>query len=79
VVARARYSASVEDLEIVPYFLDLQDTREEPRKMQNPVVDFLVSRHVPQSESLNAFSCILLSAGKNKPYEGLAFMYLKTC
>jgi len=36
------------------------------------VVDFLVSRHVPQFESLNAFSCILLSARKNKPCEGLA-------
>ncbi|PNX59426.1 hypothetical protein L195_g059683, partial [Trifolium pratense] len=40
--ANALYSASADDLDTVTCFFDLQDTKDSPMKMQNPVVDFLV-------------------------------------
>lgn len=41
------YSTSAEDLDITCCFLDFQDTREEAKKIQNPVSDLLVSGQVP--------------------------------
>jgi len=38
-VARALYSASAEDLETVDCFFDFQLIKDDPRKMQNLVVD----------------------------------------
>ena len=52
--ANALYSASVEDLETVFCFLDFQQTREEPMRIQKPVTDLLVSGHLAQSESAKA-------------------------
>ena len=37
------YSALAVDLDIMARFLDFHDTKEEPRKMQKPVVDLHVS------------------------------------
>ena len=45
--AKALYSTSSEDLETVACFLDFQEIMESPRKMQNPVMDILVSRYDP--------------------------------
>jgi hypothetical protein len=38
--AMARYSASADDREMVCCFLDFQEMRESPRKVQKPVTDF---------------------------------------
>lgn len=40
VTARARYSASAEELDTMGCFLARHDKRESPRKMQKPVIDF---------------------------------------
>lgn len=37
----ARYSDSADDLETTPCFLHFQDMSEDPRKMENPVVDII--------------------------------------
>jgi hypothetical protein len=47
----ARYSASALDLDTVVCRLDDHEMREEPRKMQNPDVDRLVSGQPAQSAS----------------------------
>ncbi|WZY67764.1 hypothetical protein YC2023_000004 [Brassica napus] len=46
-----RYSASAVDLETVSCFLERQLMSEEPKKIQYPDVERLVSRHEPQSAS----------------------------
>jgi len=56
VVARARYSASEDDLEMVLCFLVFHDIKESPRKMQKPVVERRVVIQEAQSESLKALS-----------------------
>lgn len=45
--AKALYATNVEDLEVVDCFFDFHDTKESPRKMQNPETDILVSKHAP--------------------------------
>ena len=45
------YSASAEDLETVACFLHVQEMREEPRNIHQPVVNLLVSGHPAQSAS----------------------------
>jgi hypothetical protein len=50
VLAIALYSASVEDLDTVACFLELQDIRLEPKKTHNPPVDRLSSGQPAQSE-----------------------------
>ena len=52
VVARARYSASVDERATVGCFLACQEMRLGPRKMQNPVVDHLSVESPAQSKSL---------------------------
>ncbi|KAI4320958.1 hypothetical protein MLD38_034389 [Melastoma candidum] len=47
VVATALYSASVELLATVVCFFDLQLTKDPPRKILKPVVDFLVDAQPP--------------------------------
>lgn len=71
VKARAWYSASAEDLDMVACFLDHHDINESPKKMQKPVVDFLVSMHMAQSESEKAFSWIVESVGYSSPCAGV--------
>lgn len=56
VEAKTRYSASKGDLETMIFFFDFQYMSESPKKLQNPVIDLLVSLHEAQSESLKAFS-----------------------
>lgn len=56
VAAKARYSASAEDLDTVLYFLAFHDTSASPRNTQKPVVDFLVSEHEAQSASEKPFN-----------------------
>ncbi|MDS0108281.1 hypothetical protein QYE93_26110, partial [Enterobacter cloacae subsp. cloacae] len=62
VEARARYSASVDDIETILYFFEFHETRDVPMKTQYPIVDLRVLGHVAQSESLNPFIYILESA-----------------
>jgi len=49
--ARDRYSASADDLETVFCFLIFYVIGEFPSLMKQPVRDFLVVGHAPQSES----------------------------
>jgi hypothetical protein len=65
--ARARYSASEEDLDTTDCFLLFQLMREVPRKKQMPDVDLLVSGQAPQSESEKPLSCKEEEELKNKP------------
>ena len=51
VEAIARYSTSVEDLDTISYFLFLQEIRESPKKIQNPVVDLRSVGSLAQSAS----------------------------
>ena len=67
VAAKALYSASADDLEMVGCFLDFQEIRESPKKMQNPVTDFLESAQVAQSASENARNWKEEDVGKSKP------------
>lgn len=55
VKAISRYSALEGDLEPVIYLFDIQDT-DSPKKMQNHVIDRLVSPHEALSESLKALT-----------------------
>jgi len=52
----ALYSAFKELLERVCCFLDFHVMSELPRKIENPVMDFLVVGQVAQSESLKHFN-----------------------
>lgn len=67
VVAKARYSASVEDLEMVSCFLVFHDIRDSPRKTQKPVTDFHVSAYAAQSTSENALNLMEKDARKKIP------------
>lgn len=63
-----RYSASVDDLETVCCFLDFHETSEEPRNMQKPDIEHLVSGHAVESESIKAFNLIMVEEGYNNPW-----------
>lgn len=78
VAASALYSASVEDLLTVTCFLDFQEINQSPMKMQNPVIDLLVSGQVAQSESLKALSCSDEVDGKKSPKAGDVLIYRRT-
>ncbi|MCI62208.1 hypothetical protein A2U01_0083465, partial [Trifolium medium] len=52
-LAKALYSDSELDLEIVVCFLDFHEIREEPRNTQKPETDLLVVGQLAQSESAN--------------------------
>lgn len=77
VAAMARYSASAVDLDIVDCFLAFHEIKESPKRMQKPVMDFLVSGHAPQSASEKAFKCNGDDEEKNRPWPGLFFRYRK--
>ena len=53
--AMARFSASEEDLETVFCFFDFRLIGELPNKITYPIIDFLVSKQAPQSDSLKAW------------------------
>ena len=74
--AIALYSASAKERATLVCFLDFQETRESPRKTQNPVTDFLESWHEAQSALENAFNCNEEEEEKNKPWPGLFLRYL---
>lgn len=56
---QAHYSASEEDRETVVCFLERHETKDEPRNMQNPVMERRVVKHEAQSESLKAKTQII--------------------
>jgi hypothetical protein len=51
ILARALYSASVLDLDTVACFFTVHDMRLLPKKIANPLVDLLSSKHPAQSAS----------------------------
>lgn len=75
VADKALYSASAEDLDRVLCFFVFQDTKESPRKTQNPVIDFLVPRQEPQSASAKAWSWKEDWAENKRPCPGVALIY----
>lgn len=75
-MARALYSASAEDLEIVACFLVFHEMREFLKKMQKLVIDLLVSKHALQSESTKALSWKLLAEQRRIPCPTFPFKYL---
>lgn len=77
--AKARYSALVEDLETVCSFLDIQHKRGEHNITQYPMIDFLVSGHLAQSESTNPNNCNVLEAENGIPLVWKGFKYIRTC
>ncbi|KAJ0947448.1 hypothetical protein HanRHA438_Chr01g0015321 [Helianthus annuus] len=70
------YSASAEDLDTVAYFLLFQDTNELPRNTQNPVTDFLDTKHLAQSESAKTVKLKDLLLRNINPFPGADFKYL---
>ena len=76
---KARYSASVDDLETVGCFLEHQERRLFPKNTQEPEVDLLVSTQLAQSASAKAMSLRELWAGKNKPCPGAYLRYCRRC
>lgn len=75
--AKALYSDSTADLDIVTSFLDYQDTNDSSMKIQKPVVDFLVVIQLPQYAS----ECVeMWSEGfdeNNIPWPDVPFKYCK--
>jgi hypothetical protein len=63
----ALYSTSVKDLETQSCFLHLQEIKASPRKMHQPMVDFLVSGLPAQSASLYAVKLGVDCVGKKQP------------
>lgn len=62
---------------MVDYFLAFHETKDSPKKIQKPVVDFLESWQAPQSASEKAFRCSWEEEEKNMPWPGLFLRYLK--
>ena len=62
-----RYSLLVEDLELVVYFLDIHEFNESPKKIQNPVFDCHVSKHVSSSTLVKALRWSSDFEEKNNP------------
>lgn len=75
-VDMARYSASVDDLEIESCFLHFQEIGASPKNIHQPVVDFCVFGHPSQSKSLYAWSCIDAPVRKKKPQLEVPSRYL---
>ena len=76
--ARARYSASEDDLEIVICFFVLQEIRECPIKKHWPKMERLLSTQPAQSASENPCRWREEFLGKNKPLPGQLLRYLST-
>ena len=49
VAAKVKYCASADEREVIDYFLDFHDTKQSPRKTQNPKINFLESGQKAQS------------------------------
>lgn len=66
----ALYSAFEELLEMVDYILDFQKMREEPKKIQYPVMDLCEYGHVAQFKYGNAHNWVKELLLKSIPYPG---------
>lgn len=75
---RLLYSASKDDLDIAGCFMDPHEISVSPKKMQKPVIYHLVSEHVAQFVSVNAWSWRLESAAYQMPLPGAFIRYLIT-
>ena len=74
--AKALYSAYVLDLDTVVCFLAHQDIRFGPKKIANPPVDRLSSRHPAQSESEKALTRVDGDLLKVRPVFRVFLIYL---
>ena len=74
-MAMALYSALAKNQETMDCFLERQERRESPKKMQKPVTDLWVSEQPAQSKSQNPLSCKELIEEKNSPYPGVPLRY----
>jgi hypothetical protein len=74
----ARYSTSTEDRDTTDCFLDFQEIKDEPRNMQKPETERLVSGHDAQSESQYAMRSKVLIEGKKRPCPGAPLRYFRT-
>jgi hypothetical protein len=72
----AQYSASVEDLETQSCFLHFHEIKASPRKMHQPVIDFLVFGQPAQLASLYEVKLRVNCVGKNNPRVGDPIKYL---
>ena len=70
VAATARYSASAEDVETVFCFFDFQEISASPKNTQNPVMERLVVKQVPQSASEKARRFVEEEEEKCRPSPG---------
>jgi hypothetical protein len=70
------YSASVEDLDTVACFLELQDIKLYPKNIAKPPVDLLSSRHPAQSAYENALTSIEGDFCILSPIPSVYFKYL---
>lgn len=43
----ALYSASADEFETIVCFIDFHDTKQFPKKIHNPILDFIVSKQQP--------------------------------
>jgi len=77
VVAMARYSAFAEDRDTTDCFLDFQEIKDEPRNMQNPETERLVSGQDAQSKSQYAIRSKVLTEGKKRPCPGAPLRYFR--
>ena len=77
--ANALYSASVLDLDTVACFFAHQDIRLGPKKIANPPVDRLSSRHPAQSESEKALTSVDEDLLKVRPVFRVFLIYLTMC
>jgi hypothetical protein len=74
----ARHSTSTEDRDTTDCFLDFQEIKDEPKNMQKPEIEHLVSGHDDQSESQYAMRSKVLIEGKKKPCPGAPLRYFRT-
>lgn len=77
-VDRAWYHAFDDDVDTVCYFFVLYVTKDDLKKKQYPVMDFVVSKQLAQSALENPNSWGTEFLGKNKPRPGLPFKNLRT-
>lgn len=77
VMAMARYSASADERETTDCFFDFQEIKDEPRNMQKPETERLVSGQDAQSESQYVVMSRLCSEEKKRPCPGAPLMYFR--
>ena len=79
VEAIALYSASADERATTDCFFTFQEIGELPNNMQNPVVDFLESQQLPQSESQYPVRLQFEKLANKIPWSDVPLRYLRIC